>query len=853
MLKHLILSLSLFLSPFLTAQESLIPKPVSYQAAEGSFTLTKNTALKVEAKEAKSAANYLSERLKTVAGIDLENADNAPNSITFKAAQLNGKAVSGTYKLSVADQSVTIEAADQSGFFYGAITLLQLMPAEVWSRETLKKEELTTFPVPCCSIMDYPRFAWRGMMLDCSRQFFPKEYVKLFIDRMAQYKLNVFHWHLTDDEGWRVEIKKYPLLTEIGSKRGPGTKLPYNILPAISVPDKSKPQEGFYTQEEIKEVVAYAAERSITVIPEIDVPGHAKAAIVAYPELLQHPEDKSQYRSVQGTPNNTIDAGLESSYEFLDNVFAEIAELFPATYIHVGGDERPHGAWEKSPSVKELMKKENLKNTDEVQGYFFQRLEKILAKYDRKLLGWEEILHGDKLKRDDSAIISWRSQKAGIEAAKAGRDAIMAPAQYIYYDLKHVRHPQETGLVWAGVTDTKDSYSYNPLSGIPESAHKHILGVNGCLWGETLISQEVADYMSWPRMFALSEIAWTPQDQRQWEDFSKRAFVFNLPKLDAQNVHYRIPLPSASLSSEGLLTITTPYEGAQVRYTTDGSKPTTESPLYEQPFTLEQGTPLKMVTFTETGRLSRIIEGYSVPPVAKWSPKQTPRNFTTVDFDVSKVVNKVGTYTFSFIYQKGKNALDIKSVSLLVNGKTIATDTHKGFAGTKLTNHSYTLTAKNITEFKKSVLRVECQGSGGTDSHGEVIMSFEPIRPERTVSTNMSAYKDHKPALAADYKDSTWFWLDREPKAGDQITVTYTDPQTGTVSVETGKTDGHDQLVAGELQISEDGKNFTKAAEIVFGKAEYKLPEGKSVKAIRLLVTETQKNTWLIVRELHVR
>lgn len=852
MLKHLILSLSLLTCHFSHAQESLIPKPVSYQQSEGKFTLGKNTALKVEANEAKDAAKYLSDRLRSVAGIDLENADNAPNSITFKKATFSGNSPTGAYKLSVTDKAVTIEAADQPGFFYGAITLLQLMPAEVWSNKPLENEELSTFPVECCTITDYPRFTWRGMMLDCSRQFFPKEYVKLFIDRMAQYKLNVFHWHLTDDEGWRIEIKKYPLLTEIGSKRGPGTKIPYSILPAITVLDKSKPQEGFYTQEDIKEVVAYAAERSIVVIPEIDVPGHAKAAIVAYPELLQHPEDKSQYRSVQGTPNNTIDAGLETTYEFLDNVFAEVAQLFPAPYIHVGGDERPHGAWEKSPSVKELMKKEGLKNTDEVQGYFFQRLEKILAKYDRKLLGWEEILHGDKLKRKDSAILSWRSQKAGVEAAKSGRDAVMAPAQFLYYDLKYINHPKENGLVWAGITDTKDSYSYDPYSGVPQAAQKHILGVNGCLWGETLVSEAVTDFMSWPRMFALSEIAWTQQEKRNWEDFSVRAFTYNLPKLDAQEIHYRIPLPSATLGTDGNLSITKPFATAEVRYTTDGSEPKADSPVYDKPFALEQGTPLKMATFSKSGRHSRVIEGYGVPPVATWTPQLTPQTFKAVDFDVTKAVTKPGTYTFTFDYKKGQNALDIKSASLVINGKSIATDAHVGFSGTKKTSNSYTLTVKDAAAIKEAALVVECQGSGGKDSYGDITMSFEPLRPERQITTNMTAYKEHKPELAADYKDSTWFWLDREPKAGDQITVTYAEPQTGTVHVVTGKTDGHDQLVAGELQISSDGQKFTKAADIVFGKAEYQLPEGQNVKAIRLLVTAAQKDTWLIVRELNV-
>ncbi len=830
------------------AQVNFVPKPVKTQQSEGQFSINQDTSIITESDKATHAVAYLKQRINAAAQFNLKDTKVEKNAIIFR----EGKAPTEGYTLNISSTGVVITASDSGGFFYGAISLLQLMPAEIWSENP--QGNLKSIRVSNGNITDYPRFVWRGMMLDVSRNFHSKEYVMKFIDRMAQHKLNTFHWHLTDDEGWRIEIKKYPKLTSTGATRGPGTKLPFNIIPAIEG-EKDKVQSGFYTQEDIREVVAYATARNVTIVPEIDVPGHAKAAIVAYPELLQHPDDKSSYKSVQGTPNNTIDPGLETTYVFLDNVLKEVAELFPGKYIHVGGDERPHGAWEKSPSVAALMKKQGLKNGNEVQGYFFQRLEAILKKYDRTMIGWEEIVHGDRLTRDDSSIMSWHKPEIGLSEAQKGRNVVLVPAAYLYYDLKYERHPSEPGLVWAGVTDTRDSYSYKPTpDNLTDKQRKHILGVHGCLWSETLTNRARTDYMSWPRMFALSEIGWTPQEDRNWEDFSERVFTHSAPKLAAQNIQFRVPNPTASMSADGTITITKPYSSAKIHYTTDGSSPTKKSKLYESPFKANRDTKLKMATFL-CGRTSRVVEGFTQPPIATWSPETTPAVFAVIGHDITNAIKAPGTYTFTLDYSKGANSLDIQQVSISSNGKTLSSDKHTGSTGYKDEKNTYVISLgkDQYSPDATYTLHTKVKGDGGTDSSGNITMSYEPIRAARTITTSLATHSLYYPEKASDHRDNTWFHGASSPKKDDHVTVTWKQAQTGkTAYVVTGKPDGRDQLVSGVLEISYDGKTWEKGNDIVFGKAEFAIPTGKAILALRIRATATQP-TWLAVRELNIK
>ncbi|PHS38912.1 MAG: hypothetical protein COB07_02535 [Sulfurovum sp.] len=534
----LILLIFISIPLFLSAGKNIhviIPKPQKVLSGNGTFLMTKQTRYLSDTSLAQNAIAYLQNHLKQNAGYLLKRgSDSKVNTIHFHYDPKKIKK-SEAYRLHIEKNKISIKARDKAGFFYAVVSLMQLMDPAIWGQKGSGRKQ-KNWTIPSCTIEDYPRFRWRGMMLDTSRNFFSKDYVKKFIDRMAQHKLNRFHWHLTDDEGWRLEIKRYPLLTKVGAKRGPGTKLPFSTYPALRG-QKNKVQSGYYTQNDIREIVAYAKARAIEILPEIDIPGHAKAAIVAYPKLLQDPKDKSSYRSVQKVANNTINPGMESSYVFLDNVIAEVSRLFPFGYIHLGGDEIPKGAWKRSPAVHRLMQKKGLKNAKEVQNYFFTRLDRILAKHKRKMIAWQEVMQGKAKLRQNNIFMAWKSKKAGVRMIKKHRNVIMTPVQYLYFDQQYSRSKKEPGHTWSTPVSTQKTYAFNPGNS------SYIRGVQACLWTETALNEKIADYLVWPRALALSEVAWTAQKKRHWKEFQKRASGEGLKRLKAQGVHYRPVVP----------------------------------------------------------------------------------------------------------------------------------------------------------------------------------------------------------------------------------------------------------------------------------------------------------------------
>lgn len=509
----------------------IIPKPQKLLHGNGSFLLNKEVLQCSDTPLSYQALDYLQKHLKHVSNYSLATSKKSKKcQLSFHYTPEKVKKAEG-YLLQITKDKITIEARDKAGFFYAIISFMQLMDSEIWrtKNSSIKKKN---WEIPVCTIEDYPRFEWRGMMLDTSRNFFSKDYIKKFIDRMAQIKLNRFHWHLTDDEGWRIEIKKYPLLTQIGAKRGPGAKLPFSTYPAMRG-TKNKMQLGSYTQNDIQEIVAYAKARSIEILPEIDMPGHAKAAIVSYPNLLQDLQDKSNYRSVQKIHNNTVNPGIESTYEFLENVIAELTTLFPFGYIHLGGDEIPSGAWKKSPAVYKLMQQKKLKNMKEVQNYFFTRVDKILAKHHRKMIAWQEVANTKSKLRSQNIIMAWKSPKDAKRITKQKQHVIMTPVQYLYFDQQYSRNKKEPGHTWSTPVSTQKVYAFKPLRS------RYIHGIQACLWSETLLNEKIADYLAWPRMFALAEVAWTRQSKRNWETFKKCVSTKGLDRLKKQGIIYR--------------------------------------------------------------------------------------------------------------------------------------------------------------------------------------------------------------------------------------------------------------------------------------------------------------------------
>ena len=514
-----------------SSSDIIIPKPQKMMQGKGTFLLNKEVNFCSDTTLSNNAIGYLQSHLKHVSHYTLSKSTRSKGcQILF---QYNSKKVkkSEAYFLDISKKKIKIEARDKAGFFYAVISLMQLMENDIWQTKVshVKKKD---WVIPACTIEDYPRFKWRGMMLDTSRNFFSKTYIKKFIDRMGQVKLNRFHWHLTDDEGWRIEIKKYPNLTKTGATRGPGTKLPFSTYPAMRGP-KHRVQPGYYSQKDIQEIVAYASLRSIEILPEIDMPGHAKAALVSYPKLLQDPQDRSQYRSVQKVQNNTVNPALESTYVFLDNVIAELTTLFPFGYIHVGGDEIPSGAWKKSPAVHKLMQKKSLKNMKEVQNYFFTRLDRILTKHQRKMIAWQEVAKKKPTLRSQNIFMAWKSPKDAKRLAKQKHHVIMSPVQYLYFDQQYKRAKKEPGHTWSTPISSKKVYAFKPINS------SYVTGIQACLWSETLLNEKVADYLAWPRMFALAEVAWTEQKKRNWKNFQKRVSNKGLKRLKKQGIHYR--------------------------------------------------------------------------------------------------------------------------------------------------------------------------------------------------------------------------------------------------------------------------------------------------------------------------
>lgn len=502
---------------------SLIPQPVSVQRLEGNFILS--SALVIEADGgAEKVAGYLSKKISTATGFQVNVKQNVSAGTGVIKLILKGDRNGNKeqYQLVSGATGVTITAADPAGLFYGVQTLLQLLPPAIESKSAVQQ---SSWIIPAVDIKDYPRFAWRGLMFDVSRHFFTKQEVKEFMDEMARYKFNLLHLHLTDDEGWRVEIKSYPKLTEVGAWNVKKT----GTFGKFSEPTADEPRDygGFFTQDDIRELVAYAKDQFINILPEVDIPGHSLAAVASYPDLSCTP---GNYRvnsgekfmiwppkgHFYGLVDNTLCPANEKVYSFLDKVFTEIAALFPFEYIHMGGDETARNFWEKSDQIKALMKKENLKDLDEVQSYFVKRVEKIIESKGKKMIGWDEILEGGLA--PNATVMSWRGIKGGIEAAKQGHQVVMSPTSFVYLDYMQ-SDPAIEPPVYASLR-LKTTYSFNPVpDGVDD---KLIKGGQANLWTEQVYNMRHLQYMIWPRAFAVSESVWSPAAKKNWKDFTAR-------------------------------------------------------------------------------------------------------------------------------------------------------------------------------------------------------------------------------------------------------------------------------------------------------------------------------------------
>jgi hexosaminidase len=612
-MRTLLFVLLLAITVRVSAQDSnpylgVIPAPVSVKASKGEFKLTPETLILVDSPGHKAVlyiANYMTKAGYGNSVTDMSRLDKKrpiiKNTITL-LTNFKGTLPPEGYELNITDDQVTIKGRG-AGLFYGVQTLLQLIH---------KTNNPGYATIPCATIKDYPRFSYRGMHLDVSRHFFDVDFIKKYLDLMAAYKLNNFHWHLTDDQGWRLEIKKYPKLTEVGSKRAQ-TKIG-RALVDTGLYDNT-PYGGFYTQDQVNDIVNYAIDRYINVIPEIEMPGHSLAAIASYPEMSCEADKPYKVAETWGVMTDVY-CPTEVTFKMLDDILLEVTNMFPSKYIHIGGDECPKAAWKKSEYCRNLIATEGLRGEEGLQSYFIQRIEKYLNSQGRSIIGWDEILEGGVA--PNATVMSWRGESGGIAAAQLGHDVIMTPSTGgLYFDHAQSKSPSEP-LNIGGNAPLSKTYAYDPLPAtLTPAQQKHILGVQANLWTEYITTPAKAEYMLLPRMLALSEVAWTAKENKNYDDFTQARLSKHLARFDAQGINFRVPEAVGSKDTlvEGdqfNIVLKPLVEGAKIYYTLDGSNPSENDQPYLAPiqFTIpaKKTIDFKTITITPSGKRSVVNE-----------------------------------------------------------------------------------------------------------------------------------------------------------------------------------------------------------------------------------------------------
>lgn len=589
------------------ADYQIIPLPQQVVSEQGSpFVLTSEVKILYPEGNGKMKRNaeFLAGYLKTATGKEfaVEPGTEGKNAIVLALGLESGNPEA--YRLQVSADGVAITAPTEAGVFYGIQSLRKSLPISVGADVAL----------PAVEINDYPRFGYRGAHFDVGRHFFTVDEVKTYIDMMALHNMNRLHWHISEDQGWRIEIKKYPKLTEIGSKRAE------TVIGRNSGKYDGKPYGGFYTQEQAKDIVAYAAERYITVIPEIDLPGHMQAALAAYPELGCTGGPYEVWK-MWGVSDNVLCAGNDKTLQFIDDVLTEIMEIFPSEYIHVGGDECPKTQWEKCPKCQARIKALGLKSDDKhtkeerLQSFVINHAEKFLNEHGRRIIGWDEILEGGLA--PNATVMSWRGESGGIEAARQRHDVIMTPNTYVYLDYYQTKDTENEPLAIGGYIPVERVYSYEPMpSALTAEEQKHIIGVQGNLWTEYIPTFSHAQYMVLPRWAALSEVQWTMPDKKDYKDFLTR-----LPRLihwyDAEGYNYAkhlfdVTADFTSNAADGTLDIAlSTIDHAPIHYTLDGTEPTASSPVCEGVLKVKENATLKALAVRPTGNSRTVTESIS--------------------------------------------------------------------------------------------------------------------------------------------------------------------------------------------------------------------------------------------------
>ncbi|MBG6130311.1 hexosaminidase [Aquimarina sp. EL_43] len=585
----------------------IIPKPEMVKINPGVFEFNENTKFFISNDISKEPIHVLKDNFKTVAGWDLIITEEQPKK-NYVAFTIDKTSKPETYDLKVDNNHIEITASSPSGFSYAIQTIRQLLPPKIDSKTKLENR---TWEIPNVEIKDGPRFKWRGLMLDISRHFFDKEYIKEVIDGLAMHKMNVLHLHLVDDQGWRIEIKKYPKLTKVGAWRVDQESLHWNARLPVKPEDKGT-YGGFLTQEELKEIVTYAQSRNVEVIPEIEMPAHISSAIAAYPHL-------SCFEKPIGVPSGGVwpitdiyCAGKESTFTFLEDVLVEVMEIFPSKYIHIGGDEATKTNWKKCQHCQKRIAEEGLQNEEELQSYFVKRMEKFINSHGKKLVGWDEILEGGLA--PDATVMSWRGVKGGLEAAAQGHDVVMTPGTHCYFD--HYQGPQnEEPLAIGGYTPLSKVYQFDPIvDSMTAEEAEHVLGGQANLWSEYIPTKEHSQYMIYPRLAALSEAVWSAKNQKDWDDFSNR-MINMFQRYEFLGINYAKssylirPEVETNLEKKSVsLTLQSEYTDADIRYALNDSRLEDTPVKYMDPIVLDQTTIVKASIFKENKPIGKVFQ-----------------------------------------------------------------------------------------------------------------------------------------------------------------------------------------------------------------------------------------------------
>lgn len=661
-MKRLIILFEILLALYspLAAQWNIIPTPTETKSLKGEFVFNKHTVISYSDESLKREAAILRSYIQPAMGFSLlDSKVNSKSSIILVYANKQDNFDKEEYQLKVSRSSIEIISNDSIGFFYAFQTLLQLLPSEIYKSN--QRSDIQ-WMVKAVYVKDKPKFNWRGIMLDVSRQFYPVEYLKKYINWLAAYKINVFHLHLTDDEGWRIEIKTYPKLTKIGAWRGSTELLP----PCHGSGDGR--YGGFYTQDELKDLVQYAKQRNIQILPEIDIPGHSKSVAVAYPEILCDGKDTTS--SAQGVKNNVWCASEERNYDMLDKIIAEVAAVFPFEYIHIGGDEVNHKCWETCSRCNNLMRSFGYASSNQLQNYMTSRVEKLIEKHGKKMIGWNEILDNKTL-NNESAIMVWTSNEAIQKSVQANHPIILSPASYFYIDM--AQGEGERGHNWATFLPLKRLMSFKiPTDSLSK---KNVIGLQANLWSEYLNEPKYqTEYQSFPRICGLAELSWSG-NETEYKEFEKKIESAHYERMYNMGIHFRVHPPEVKIKNNKFF-IENSSESLTVLYTTDGSKPSKSSLKYDKELKIDKSDrDVSNYRFCFCYRDSLIspVSRIKYDDFSSWGSETLPLASSNIlrlkAYNKSDIITNNISLLFRYLY--GETALEFKKISIYRENKLI--------------------------------------------------------------------------------------------------------------------------------------------------------------------------------------